>query len=271
MKEYQKPFFKPSRLTVLKDLVHRTIQGELHLPPWWLRDVGGGDDFAAIGQEFLNLFIQIGNLQPDEQVLEIGCGSGRMAIPLTSYLSPAGSYTGMDITQRSIVWCQQNISDHHPNFCFLHADLYNKRYNPHGRYLAQEYAFPFQDKSFDFILLTSVFTHLLPQETENYLREIARMLRPYGRGFFTFFLLNETQRSLAKQERNEINFKYGTGPCRMRDESIPESAVAYDETYLIELLAECGLETGGPVYYGTWSGRYDGLSYQDILLVQLLT
>ena len=97
------------------------------------------------------------------------------------------------------------------------------------------------------------------------------MLRPYGRGFFTFFLLNETQQSLAKQERNDINFEYGTGPCRMRDESIPESAVAYDETYLIELLAECGLGAHGPVYYGIWSGRHDGLSYQDILLVQLLT
>jgi len=270
MKEYQKPFFKPGLLTILKDFINRAIKGELDLPPWWLRDVGGGDDFEATGQEFLNLFVQIGNLQPYDQVLEIGCGSGRMAIPLTGYLSRAGSYTGMDITKRSIVWCQRNISRRHPNFIFSHADLYNERYNPQGHYLAREYTFPFQDKSFDFVFLTSVFTHLLPQDSENYLREIARLLRQDGRGFFTFFLLNETQRSLARQGRNDVNFKYGTGPCRTRDESVPESAVAYDETYLLELLSECSLETCGPVHYGTWSGRQDGLSYQDILVVRLL-
>lgn len=268
MNESNRTRFKPDPFTILKDLIKRTIRGELHLPPWWLRDVGGGDDFKAIGQEFLNLFIQIGNLQPDEQILEIGCSSGRMAIPLTGYLGPAGSYTGMDITKQTIVWCQQNISRHHPNFSFSHIDLYNKRYNRYGRYLAEEYTFPYESESFDFIFLTSVFTHLLPAATENYLREIARLLRHDGRGFFTFFLLNEAQQSLAEQGYNDIDFIYGAGPYRMRNESVPESAVAYEETYLLQLFSACDLELCGPVHYGTWSGRKDGLSYQDILLTR---
>ncbi len=266
MNESPKPFFKPGPLTILKDFINRAIKGELHFPPWWLRDVGGSD-FGATGQEFLNLFIQIGNLQPDERILEIGCGSGRMAITLTSHLSRAGSYTGVDITRQSIVWCQRNISRRHSNFSFLHADLYNKRYNPYGRHLAKEYTFPFGNESFDFIFLTSVFTHLLPEDTENYLCEIARLLRRDGRGFFTFFLLNGIQQSLAKQGHNDINFNYGTGPCRTRDAAIPESAVAYDETCLLQLLSECRLELR-TVHYGTWSGREDGLSYQDVLLVR---
>jgi len=258
---------KPGLLTILKDLVKRTIRGESHLPPWWLRDVGGSD-FGAIGQEFLNLFVQVGDLQPHERVLEIGCGSGRMAIPLASHLSPAGSYVGMDIARPSIAWCQRNISRRHPNFHFLHVDLYNKRYNPNGLYLAREYTFPFKSRSFDLILLISVFTHLLPEDTEHYLREIARLLQRDGRGFFTFFLLNERQRSLAKQGRNTLDFKYGVGPYRTRDESVPESAIAYDEIYILELLSKCELELREPVYYGTWSGRPDGLTYQDVLLVR---
>ena len=262
----QEPFFKPGPLIIVKDFINRAVKGELHFPPWWLRDVGGSD-FGAIGQEFLNLFIQVGHLQPDEQILEIGCGSGRMAIPLAGYLSRAGSYIGMDIARQSIVWCRQNISRRYPNLRFLHADLYNKRYNPTGRYQAREYSFPFEEKSFDFIFLTSVFTHLLLKGTENYLYEIARLLRRDGRGFLTFFLLNETQQTLARQGRNDIDFKYGAGPCRTRDESIPESAVAYDETYLLGLLSECGLELREPVYYGTWSGHTDGLTYQDVLLI----
>lgn len=262
-----KPSAKPGHLGIFTDFFKRAIRGELHLPPWWLRDVGGAD-FEATGQEFLRLFIQLGSLQPDERILEIGCGSGRMALPLTGYVSPEGSYVGMDITGESIIWCQRNITRRYPNFQFLHSDLYNKRYNPNGCYLASDYTFPFEDESFDFIFLTSVFTHMLPEDVENYLREIPRLLRCEGRSLITFFLLNETQRGLASQGRSDIDFKYGTGPYRMRSEAVPESAIAYDEAFLRRLAADCGLEIREPVRYGTWSGRDDGLSYQDIVLVR---
>jgi ubiquinone/menaquinone biosynthesis C-methylase UbiE len=262
-----KPPPKPGFLTILSDYTSRAVRGQLHLPPWWLRDVGGSD-FEVTGQEFLRLFIELASLQPAEQILEIGCGSGRMALPLTGYLNPSGSYTGMDITLEAIRWCQKHITSHHANFQFLHADLYNQRYNPTGRYHAKDYRFPFDDQCFDFIFLTSVFTHLLPEDTENYLREVARLLRPQGRGLATFFLLNETQRSLAGQGRNNIDFKYGSGLYRTRSEITPESAVAYDENFVRQLLVQCGLELAEPVHYGTWSGRSDGLSYQDILLIR---
>jgi len=266
MEESQKPFFEPSYLTKVVDLVSRTVRGQLHLPPWWLRDVGGAD-FEATGREFLNLFVQVGNLQRGERVLEIGCGCGRMALPLTGYLSPEGSYVGMDVTEKSISWCRQNIARRYPNFEFLHADLYNKRYNPNGRHLAKDYTFPLPDDLFDFIFLTSVFAHMLPEDAENYLREIARLLCADGRALITFFLLNDVQQALASQGQNDIDFRCGSGSYRTRNEAIPESAVAYDEAFLHQLLERCRLELCGPVRHGTWSGREDGTSYQDILLV----
>ncbi len=265
-----KPPPKPNYLTILADFAGRAVRGQLHLPPWWLRDVGGSD-FEATGQEFLRLFINLAHLQPDEQVLEIGCGCGRMALPLTGYLNEAGSYTGMDITLEAIRWCQHHLTPRHPNFQFFHADLYNKRYNPEGRCQPKDYRFPFEDESFDFIFLTSVFTHLLPEDTENYLREVARLLRRNGRGLLTFFLLNETQQLLADQGLNDIDFKYGSEQYRMRSDITPESAVAYEEVFLKELAARCELTISEPIQYGTWSGHSDGLSYQDILLAHRTT
>ena len=263
-----KPPPKPTHLTKAIDFLNRAIRGQLHLPPWWLRDVGGAD-FEAVGQEFLELFRRLVNLQPDEQMLEIGCGSGRIALPLTHYLNQEGAYTGMEVVSDSIDWCRQNISRRYPNFQFLHADLYNKRYNPTGAYLAKEYIFPFDKESFDFIFLTSVFTHLLPDDTKNYLSEIARLLRPDGRAVITFFLLNEKQQELASQGLNDIDFKYGSNDSyKVRSETVPESAIAYDEAYLRQLLLQCKLEISGPIHYGKWSGRVDGLSYQEILVVQ---
>jgi SAM-dependent methyltransferase len=262
-----KPDFKPSWPIVAVDFMKRTLKGELHLPPWWLRDVGGGD-FDTIGREFLGHFKELAGLQTNEQVLDIGCGSGRMALPLTGYLSSQASYIGLDITKPSIVWCQQHITPRFPNFWFLHADLYNKRYNPGGHCLARDYVFPLADEVFDFIFLTSVFTHMLPEDIENYLREITRLLRSTGRALFTCFLLNDTQRALADQGRNRIDFKYGHGCYRTRSESIPESAVAYEETTMRELLSRCGLKLCEPIHYGAWSGRQDGRSFQDIVLVR---
>jgi SAM-dependent methyltransferase len=168
----------------------------------------------------------------------------------------------------SIDWCQHHITRLHPNFQFLHIDLYNKRYNPGGQYLAREYVFPFEDNSFDFIFLASVFTHLLPADTEHYFQEIARLLRSRGRALITLFLLNEVQQSLNEQGRNEINFQYRSGSYSVRDEVIPESAVAYDESFVYDLLNQTGLTISPPIHYGYWSGRKNGMSHQDILLIR---
>ena len=215
----------------------------------------------------MDLFIRLGNLKPDEKVLDIGSGCGRMALPLTGFLNQDGVYVGMEITAEPVIWCQENITPRHPNFHFYHMDLYNKRYSPSGPNLAKDYSFPFDNGSFDFIFLTSVFTHLLPADTENYLHEIARLLRQNGRALITFFLLNDTQQAFGNQGKNKIKFVFGTGPYRIRNETIPESAVAYDETFLRQLLAQCRLDISEPIHYGTWSGQSDGLSYQDILMV----
>src|SRR3954470_20703716 len=59
-------------------------------PPPELRFVGDGD-FRAIGAEFLGLFARLGGLRPGDAVIDIGCGIGRMALPLTQYLDPASA------------------------------------------------------------------------------------------------------------------------------------------------------------------------------------
>lgn len=258
--------FTPTVIDRLKDWLLRALRGELHYPPWWLRDVGG-THFRRTGKEFLQIFSELGHLSRQARVLEIGCGSGRMALPLTGYLDTKGTYVGVDITLPSILWCQRHITSRHPNFTFIHTDLYNQRYNPDGRQLARDYVFPFPDGAFDFIFLTSVFTHLLPEDATHYLGEVARLLAAEGQALFTFFLLNAQQETLAKAGRNDIQFHYGEGPVRIRDQQIPESAVAYDESYVLMQLSCSGLTLNGPIHYGTWSGRADGLSYQDILLV----
>ena len=206
-------------------------------------------------------------LRPDESILDIGCGCGLMALYLKDYLNENGSYTGVDIHRPSVEWCRAHISKEHPNFRFQHIDVKSLAYNPRGEHSGSSFTFPYEPQSFDVILLKSVFTHLRPPEVENYLQEVARLLKQTGRCLATFFLLNEEQRMLAAKSQNVLNFSCGEEQWRYVYEHSPESAAAYDEDYVLDLLKRYGLSLQQPIHYGTWSGRKDGLSFQDMLVI----
>src|SRR5947207_72222 len=48
---------------------------------------GSLKDFKANGEEFLRIYRDICDLQPDEKMLDVGCGIGRKTLPLTQYLN----------------------------------------------------------------------------------------------------------------------------------------------------------------------------------------
>jgi ubiquinone/menaquinone biosynthesis C-methylase UbiE len=222
--------------------------------------------FDAAGQMFMTHFKASGKLQPDHSVLEIGCGIGRIAMPLTQYLGEAGNYEGMDIVPDAIMWCQEHITTQYPNFQFRHINIYNKMYNPKGQGKATDYRFPFQEEAFDFIFLISVFTHMLPDELENYLAEIARMLKKGGRCLITYFLLNEVAHQGIAAGKNAIPMEHRTEEYWARNKHIPEEAIAFEEDRIRGLYAKYGLRIDEPIYYGMWSGRAGVYDWQDIIV-----
>lgn len=191
------------------------------------------------------------DLQPNENILDVGCGCGLMALQLKDYLDSNGSYTGVDIHGPSIKWCTNHISTTHRNFRFAQIENAKIRY---------------EARSFDLILLKSVFTHLRPEEVENYLSEIERLLKPNGCCLASFFLLNDEQK--AAKAKNALQFNFGDDRWRYVYEHSPESAAAFDENYILDLLTKHNLELREPIRYGTWTGRNNGLSFQDLLQIQ---
>lgn len=237
------------------------------LPPARLNRSGAGD-FQAVGGEFFRYFKEMGALKPDHKVLDVGCGVGRMAVPLTRFLSSGSKYEGFDIMSAQIRWCRRRISARYPNFTFRVADVYNHSYNPHGRCGASAYTFAFADCTFDFVFATSLFTHLLPGEVERYLSEIGRVMKPEARCLITFFLLTSESSGLIAQGKSNLDFAYRSQGYLTIDKEAPERAVAYDEEYVRTLFEKCGLKIRGPVKYGYWCGRTEFLSYQDIVVAQ---
>lgn len=235
------------------------------VPPKGLANVGGGD-FKEIGESQLRRFVEIGGLQPDDMVLDVGCGVGRMAVPLTRYLSGRGGYRGFDIVLEEVRWCQREISPRFPNFEFRVANVHNKEYNPGGYYEASEYEFPYEGGSFDFVFLTSIFTHLLPAEVDNYLSETSRVLKPGGRCFATFFLLNDESLKLLEAGKSRMSFGYDFGEYRVKEKNTPEAAISFPEKYIRKLHEKHGLKIEVPIHYGSWCGRGKFLDFQDTVI-----
>lgn len=125
-----------------------------------------GGDFEAVGALEFCLLKQLG-LQPHHALVDVGCGSGRLAVQLKDYLS--GRYVGLDVVPE--------LYEHARALCgredWRFAD-------------APGTSLPEADESADFIVFFSVFTHLLHEETYRYLREARRVLKPGGRIVFSF-------------------------------------------------------------------------------------
>jgi ubiquinone/menaquinone biosynthesis C-methylase UbiE len=224
------------------------------------------EEFKANGDEFLQIYRNICGLKPDERMLDVGSGIGRKTLPLTQYLNGTASYEGIDVNQSGVEWCTRHITSRFENFRFRRIEVYNRLYNPAGTCPPSEYRFPFPDASFTFVMLGSVFTHMMPADVEHYLSEVHRVLAPGGRCLISYFLLNDESQNLIEAGASTLDFsaianeRYATISAE-----IPEKAIAFDEDLITALYGRFGLEIAR-VDYGSWCGRTRFLSYQDLIL-----
>jgi SAM-dependent methyltransferase len=128
------------------------------------RAVGGSYD--AVGEVEKQMLVAYG-LKPSDTIVDIGCGSGRLAKALASYLS-TGRYLGTDVVPELL------------NYAFEVAPEHT------GLELVDDISIPFPDACADFACFFSVFTHLLPEECYCYLLEAKRVVKPGGRIVFSF-------------------------------------------------------------------------------------
>lgn len=257
----------PRYLAALAHDVLHPRHGEL-IPPTRLMFDGSQNaaDYRRDGIEFMRYFVELGGLRPNDRVLEIGCAIGRKAIPLVGFLNGRGSYDGFDIVELGIEWCERHITPRFPRFRFHRADVYNTLYHERGRFRAFEYRFPFEDGHFDFAFATSVFTHMLPQDLDNYVGELARVLAPGGRCLASFLLLNEEAERCIDAGKSKLTLRHPFGPCRTESAATREAAIGYPESFVRALFAAKHLTLVEPIHFGSWCGRDRALSFQDIVV-----
>ena len=233
---------------------------------------GGAEAWAGVAENHMRTYAKYAPIEPYHHVLEIGCGVGRDAIPLTKRLGPDGSYTGVDIMHDCINWCRTHITPKHANFTFLATDIQSADYNPTGSLKTVQYELPLADASIDRVILQSVFTHLLADEITHYLSQFRRVLRDGGLVCATCFLIDVETLDLARTAGSRYTFEHAYGDdIRVHDPANPRRVVGIGHEALRHMLQRAGMELASPPARGYWSGRPSIGHFQDVLVIRRQT
>jgi len=236
-------------------------------PPKGMIYTGGGD-FKKVGKIQVAYLKEFCGLHQDSAVLDIGSGIGRTAIPLAKYLSGQGRYDGFDVVKRGVDWCNKHIASKHENFQFKYIPLNNDLYRKSGTE-PERFKFPYPDGTFDLAVVNSVFTHMVAAEVENYFVEMARVLRPGGVVYATFFLYDDRGTGFPLG----FDFPFDYGHYRLMDDEVKSANVAFSREYLQkELVGKNGFQTKH-LFLGSWRGlpKKECKEFQDIAVLEKIS
>lgn len=123
-----------------------------------------GGDYELMGEALRERLVRFG-LQPNDYLIDVGCGSGRLAFALArSPWRDSLRYLGIDIVPEMLAFAAQKCA--RPGWRFE---------------LVAEPKIPEADGVAQMVCFFSVFTHLLEEESFLYLEEARRVLQPGGR------------------------------------------------------------------------------------------
>jgi hypothetical protein len=95
---------------------------------------------------------------------------------------------------------------------------------------------------------------------------VGRVLRPGGRSFITYFLLNPESLALTTEGKSSLNFAHQLKDCWTAYPGNPEGALAFDESE-IRSLYRAGAIRIETLQYGNWCGREKGYGgFQDVIV-----
>lgn len=245
-----------------------TIRGtdtEIPLAPPHLRLMGDSDErFVENAVQLAHLVQRLG-LRDTDEILDVGCSIGRLAVGLLAGTDFRGRYVGFDVMPKQVKWAKRNVQPVAENFFFRHVDVHNDRYNPNGTVQPKDLTFPARTGGFHMATLFSIFTHFYKEDVDLYLRELRRVLRPGGRVVATWFLYDEARMEAVMASQYPMTYRHDDVTI-YNDAEDPLRAIAFDEAYVRRQIAGAGLEIER-IEHGKWAGG-EGPEFQDVVVLR---
>jgi len=124
--------------------------------------------FASLGREHIyrEKVLDLARLKSGESVLDIGCGTGTLAIAAKRRVGPAGTVNGVDASPEMLARAGRKANKTGAEVAFKNGIVE---------------AMPFPDGQFDAVLSTVMLHHLGGKARQQCAREVRRVLKPGGR------------------------------------------------------------------------------------------
>lgn len=234
-----------------------------HADPARPVDVSASANAAAIGKSWVKRFVSLGGLRSTDNILDVGCGPGRMAIAIGDEMKWKNKYIGFDVREEDVIWATNNINTLHPDFSFKHIDVSTSRYNTNGKILSSEVVYPCEENWADFVLATSIFSHMFTGSLFQNFVEARRCLKHQGHFLFTGFILDEHY-NVSSHRRYAFDTCLD-GAAFVAVPDAPEKAVAYRKEFIVRMLSVVGFSEYKH-FPGSWKSSPGAKSGQDIFV-----
>lgn len=238
-------------------------------PPTEMMKVIGSPDkthfLLVMAQLFTDLY-HTGDFGPDSSILDLGCGCGRMALPFLGLLGE-GRYHGLDVWAEGIAWCRKHITARNAGFRFTHIEADDNYYFDERTDRPNHFTLPdTAEHSVDFAFAVSVFTHLNRSDSEAYLGEFRRTLRPGGRAYLTAFIIDDEFFRYVEETGNHTAVKEA-GDGFYEAYSKQHYLCGYTLPRWAAMVEGAGLRV---LSYdpGSWARKTGALRYQDTFVVE---
>jgi len=196
-------------------------EGQLgHMAPYYDLIIA----LMTFGRErsFRKMTVELAQVKPGDEVLEVGCGTGTLTIAAKAQVGPSGEVFGIDIAPEMIAVASRKAIKKGVNVSFQ---------------VGQIESIPFPDNRFDVVICSFMIFHMPEDVRRKGFTEIYRVLKPGGRLFIIDFALPD-----KPWQRSFVKMHFG----HMMQHDVRELAPVMKENSFVEI------EMGKTKYMGAW-------------------
>jgi SAM-dependent methyltransferase len=219
----------------------------------------------------LPFLIKMG-LRKDSVLFDYGCGLGRLGYAASKYLGPAGSYIGYEPNSGALAFLKSAYA-RRDNFRFYGDALsFEEDYvavgagQRHGGrksvdILPQDYI----DRIVDIQYSSSVMTHMWLDAITRLLENLNSIVKPGGLCVNTWLIVDDFARYALDCGMADRELPLRVKGAHTYSAENPLVCTAYDLNQVRDAYEKAGHDIV-EILWGSWSGRDNGVHYQDIVV-----